>query len=61
MNRHAIHQIDRAMFVDIKPDRAVEFQIGDRASGQFQKITASREDAAELAQWLLEETAEVSP
>lgn len=58
MNRHAVHKIDRAMFVDILPDRSASVSIGNRAYGQFQKIEISREEAAELAEWLLEETRE---
>ena len=60
MNRYAVHNEGRALFVDIRTDRSVEVQIGERTYGQFQKIVISRDDAAELAAWLVEEIGEPS-
>lgn len=61
MNRHVIHNGDRSLFVDINPDRTVDISIGERAYGQFQKVLLSREDAADLAEWLLSETKPEAP
>ncbi len=58
MNRFRVddHASGRAVFVDITPARTVQFSVGERTYGQFQKIDVSTEDAIELAEWILAET-----